>query len=183
MNAFHARLHAQQAHVYNRSSQWTLLAACLIWPICNCCSICAAGSRGAFVIDHDHATPGVVHFHLVLGRQCSIRTAAGRLVTMRSGDFLMLPRGDAHSIVSVQSERSDQPPRVFQIAADGMLPMRTNRGADLLCGHFTYAPDSPSLLLAKAFKASRQATPAQFRRSLSVWKARTSSANPASVEP
>jgi len=72
-------------------------------------------------------------------------------VTMRSGDFLMLPRGDAHSIVSVQSERSDQPPRVLQITDDGLLPMRTNGGGpwdvDLLCGRFTYAPDSPSLLL------------------------------------
>ncbi len=104
--------------------------------------------QGAFEIDHEPVAAGTLPFHLILGGDCLIRLGSGREVTLRSGDFLLLPRGDAHAIVGTRPRGAAAPLRV---AAGGMLPMRENgegeADVDLLCGHFDYAPGSAALLL------------------------------------
>ncbi|EJJ27513.1 AraC family transcriptional regulator [Rhizobium sp. CF142] len=104
--------------------------------------------QGAFHIDHEPVAAGTLPFHLILGGDCLIRLGSGREITLRSGDFLLLPRGDAHSIVGLRP-RGEAPP--LRIAAGGMLPLRENgegeADVDLLCGHFDCAPGSAALLL------------------------------------
>lgn len=104
--------------------------------------------QGAFHIDHESVAAGTLPFHLILGGDCLIRLGSGREITLRSGDFLLLPRGDAHAIVGLRP-RGEAPP--LRIAAGGMLPLRENgegeADVDLLCGHFDCAPGSAALLL------------------------------------
>lgn len=104
--------------------------------------------QGTFQIDHEPAASGTLPFHLILGGDCLIRLGFGREVTLRSGDFLLLPRGDAHVIVGTRPHGALTP---LRIGEGGMLPMRENgegeADVDLLCGHFDCAPGSSSLLL------------------------------------
>ena len=104
--------------------------------------------QGAFHIDHEPVAAGMLPFHLILGGDCLIRLGSGREITLRSGDFLLLPRGDAHTIVGLRPRGEAQP---LRIAAGGMLPLRENgegeADVDLLCGHFDCAPGSAALLL------------------------------------
>jgi AraC family transcriptional regulator, activator of mtrCDE len=104
--------------------------------------------EGSFVVNHEPAEKGMIPFHLVLGGDCLIRTADSSEIRMRSGDFLLLPRGDAHAIVGAH-------PRAKTAAqattGGGMLSLRTNGegmpDVDLVCGHFTSAWNSSRLLL------------------------------------
>lgn len=104
--------------------------------------------QGAFHIDHESVAAGTLPFHLILGGDCLIRLGSGREVTLRSGDFLLLPRGDAHAIVGLRPGGEARP---LRIAVGGMLPLRENgegeADVDLLCGHFDCAPGSAALLL------------------------------------
>ncbi|MFC5758443.1 AraC family transcriptional regulator [Rhizobium sp. GCM10022189] len=104
--------------------------------------------QGTFAIDHEPAATGTLPFHLILGGDCLIRLRSGREITLRSGDFLLLPRGDAHVIVGLRPRGETGPLRV---TTGGMLPLRENGDGDadldLLCGHFDCAPGSAALLL------------------------------------
>ncbi|KAA0690580.1 AraC family transcriptional regulator [Neorhizobium sp. P12A] len=104
--------------------------------------------QGAFVIGHEQAEKGTLPFHLVLGGDCLIRTGKGLEVRMRSGDFLLFPRGEAHAIVGTHPKAQTLPLKVTQ---EGMLPLRTNGegepDVDLICGHFNHAWGSSTLLL------------------------------------
>jgi AraC family transcriptional activator of mtrCDE len=103
--------------------------------------------QGNFAIDHEQAEKGTVPFHLILGGQCRIR-AAGQVLTMRSGDFLLLPRGGAHTIIGVDASG---PATDLRVTREGMLPLRQSGDGepdvDLLCGHFDCASGSSGLLL------------------------------------
>jgi len=107
---------------------------------------CQLGGR--FQIDHEPAPAGAIPFHLVVGGSCRIRTAAGMEVTLQSGDFLLLPRGDAHVIVDTAAGSA---PTSAEIIRGGMLPLRRSGAGDpdvdLLCGHFECARGSSELLV------------------------------------
>src|ERR1051325_7574764 len=79
--------------------------------------------EGAFAIDHEPAGRGVVPFHVVLSGRCRLRLPDGRVAELTAGDFLMLPRGEAHLIVGW--ENGDRP-RPVRLTHDGMLPVREN---------------------------------------------------------
>lgn len=87
-------------------------------------------------------------FHLILGGSCIIETRSGRQFALQSGDFLLLPRGDAHAI---RGRNANGPALPLRISREGMLPVRENgqgeADVDLLCGHFDFAPGSSRLLL------------------------------------
>ncbi|RDJ06173.1 cupin domain-containing protein [Rhizobium grahamii] len=115
--------------------------------------------EGAFLIEHETVKRGTIPFHILLGGACIIRTGTGQPVTMRSGDFLMFPRGTAHAIVNAHPHAQREAP--LAVTSDGMLPLRRNGSnepdVDLLCGHFTSAPGALTLLLdtlPDAFHAS-----------------------------
>lgn len=105
--------------------------------------------QGAFSIPHDPEPEGQVLFHLVLSGTCLVDTG-GRTLTLREGDFILFPRGHAHTIHDPAS-RTDAPASKLRTSHDGMLPLRkTGRGAaevDLLCGRFVHEPGSTTLLV------------------------------------
>nr|WKF61569.1 RCS-specific HTH-type transcriptional activator RclR [Paraburkholderia busanensis] len=121
---------------------------------------------GGFDIDHAPLEAGIAPFHLVLGGACLIEADDGTELPLRTGDFVLFPRGAAHRVRDVA--RSSVTTPITQ-SHDGMLPVRqsgngksngnskasanhetTNTRAadvDLLCGRFLYAPGSSALLL------------------------------------
>lgn len=104
--------------------------------------------EGAFEIDHAPVERGSMPFHLILGGSCVIKTGSGKQLVLKSGDFLLLPRGDAHAIIDRDAKGPALP---LRISREGMLPVRENgegeADVDLLCGHFDFAPGSSRLLL------------------------------------
>ncbi|MCO5398606.1 cupin domain-containing protein [Ralstonia soli] len=103
--------------------------------------------QGPFSIPHEPEPDGQVLFHLVLAGACVV-DAGGRSLTLHEGDFILFPRGEAHTIRDPAHAATSRKPRV---AHDGMLPLRqTGRGAaevDLLCGRFVHEPGSTTLLV------------------------------------
>lgn len=103
--------------------------------------------QGPFSIPHDPEPNGQVLFHLVLTGNCIVDTG-GHTLTLREGDFILFPRGEAHTIHDPEKTNATRKPR---IAHDGMLPLRQiGRGAaevDLLCGRFVHEPGSTTLLV------------------------------------
>lgn len=103
---------------------------------------------GEFAIHHEPVEKGTIPFHLVIGGDCIIRTPGGADIRMQSGDFLLFPRGSAHTILGSRSGAQRIPP----LMTDGhILPLRINGegepDVDLICGHFAYAANSSTLLL------------------------------------
>jgi AraC family transcriptional regulator, activator of mtrCDE len=91
-------------------------------------------------------------FHLLIDGQCSVHMA-GRVVVLRKGDFLLLPRGQQHEVrfhgndgdtvgldtpVSIDRSRS-----VARATVIGGTPE-----ADSLCGHYSFEVGAGHLLLA-----------------------------------
>ena len=105
--------------------------------------------QGPFSIPHDLEPDGQALFHLVLSGTCLVETD-GHTLTLREGDFILFPRGHAHTIHDPASS-ADTPARKPRASHDGMLPLRqTGRGAaevDLLCGRFVHEPGSTTLLV------------------------------------
>ena len=105
--------------------------------------------QGPFSIPHDPEPTGQVPFHLVLGGSCVVETSGSQL-TLQTGDFILFPRGQAHTIHDPASS-IETPARKPRVGHDGMLPLRqTGRGAaevDLLCGRFVHEPGSSALLV------------------------------------
>ncbi|ACD19808.1 cupin domain-containing protein [Paraburkholderia phytofirmans] len=114
---------------------------------------------GAFDIDHGPLEAGIAPFHLVLDGACVVETADGTQRELRTGDFMLFPRGAAHRVRDVQRSAVTAP---LTQSHDGMLPLRRNDGSDshdsldsariaadldLLCGRFVYSPGSSALLL------------------------------------
>ncbi|PRY08806.1 AraC family transcriptional regulator [Paraburkholderia sp. BL25I1N1] len=111
---------------------------------------------GAFDIDHGQLEAGIAPFHLVLDGACVVETADGAQRELRTGDFMLFPRGAAHRVRDVQRSNATAP---LTQSHDGMLPLRRNDGhdgndsarvpadLDLLCGRFVYSPGSSALLL------------------------------------
>ena len=104
--------------------------------------------QGRFSIPHAPEPNGQALFHLVLSGCCRVDTG-GRTLTLREGDFILFPRGEAHTIHDpVSKEAPTAKPRTSH---DGMLPLRqTGRGAadvDLLCGRFVHEHGSTTLLV------------------------------------
>lgn len=114
---------------------------------------------GAFDVDHTPMEPGVAPFHLVLEGECVVETANGGQVPLRTGDFMLFPRGAAHRVRDTRRSVSTAP---LVTSHDGLLPIKSNRVADageranganaeadldLLCGRFVYTPGSSALLL------------------------------------
>ncbi|WP_426398422.1 cupin domain-containing protein [Ralstonia sp. R-29] len=105
--------------------------------------------QGPFSIPHDPEPNGQVLFHLVLSGSCLVETN-DRTFTLHEGDFILFPRGHAHTIHDLAST-ADTSVRKPRVSHDGMLPLRkTGRGAaevDLLCGRFVHEPGSTTLLI------------------------------------
>ncbi|MFK0161528.1 cupin domain-containing protein [Rhizobium sp. NPDC090279] len=103
---------------------------------------------GEFAIEHEPLERGAIPFHLILGGDCLVRTPEGADIRMRSGDFLLFPRGSGHTIIGSRGGTGGAPKLLTE---SRVLPLRVNGegkpDVDLLCGHFAYAASSSTLLL------------------------------------
>lgn len=101
---------------------------------------------GTYEIPHTVSSKGTAPFHLVLAGECLIETEQG-ILKAQAGDFVIFPRGAAHSIRSVTTSNLFH--SVYRDDS-GILPMnRIGDGvveADLLCGHFKYEHEASKLL-------------------------------------
>lgn len=105
---------------------------------------------GKFEIRHDPLPVGEATFHLLLSGRCRIRLDNERELGLEGGDFVLLPRGDVHTIAHDSAAEGDiQPVRTLE---GSVLPLKCNDAgreegaADLLCGHYSYASGASSLL-------------------------------------
>jgi AraC family transcriptional activator of mtrCDE len=102
---------------------------------------------GDFALSHESLPSGEAPFHLVLSGNAELELEGGVHLALAAGDFVLLPRGAAH-VVRGKGHAMSGPMRMD---SEGALPLRRNTEAnvemDLLCGRFTYLPDSADLLM------------------------------------
>lgn len=103
---------------------------------------------GDFLLPHPQSSEGESLFHLVLSGQCQVRIENSESLTLSKGSFLMLNRGQSHTIWHGEDTKSP-----VQLLDNDVLPIKCtmsekeNRSADILCGRMVYAEGSGSLLL------------------------------------
>ena len=109
---------------------------------------------GSYLIPHEPSAQGEAPFHLVLSGECQLRTAQG-IIRMRPGDFVLLPRGEAHDVLSLSlsSKRTQGKAHVRNVRRESALPLKGNvkraesAELDLLCGRFLCDPSAGTILL------------------------------------
>ena len=109
---------------------------------------------GKYTVPHEQLSGGEAPFHLVLSGECRVRTAAG-WTELKTGDFLLLPHGDPHDVVSAGFVRSktSRPVRNLRSSTNATLPIKGNVGKpseadlDLLCGRFVSLHGAGFMLL------------------------------------
>lgn len=104
---------------------------------------------GKFEIRHDPLPAGEAAFHLLLSGRCRIHLGNGRELSLKGGDFMLLPRGDGHTIADdTVANDVALPVRTLE---GGVLPLKCNdagreeSAANLLCGRYSYASGAGSL--------------------------------------
>jgi AraC family transcriptional activator of mtrCDE len=103
---------------------------------------------GGFSLDHVDAEPGEAPFHLVLGGSAAMELP-GHTVVMEAGDLLVLPQGTRHRVHDLRGRDV-----TTAISLDHAGPFSIKRNTegdtdlDLLCGRFTFAPDTGRLLFS-----------------------------------
>jgi AraC family transcriptional activator of mtrCDE len=91
-------------------------------------------------------------FHLVIDGRCSVH-AGDRVIELRTGDFLLLPRGQQHE-VRFRGAHEDTVSQNTPITTDrrGVVPRVTVIGAtpetDSICGHYSFEVGAGHLFLA-----------------------------------
>jgi AraC family transcriptional regulator, activator of mtrCDE len=104
---------------------------------------------GKFDIHHDRLCAGEAAFHFLLSGHCRIRLDNGRELRLKSGDFVLLPHGDVHTITDNSNAEGAALP--VETLGGGVLPLKCNDAgreegaAELLCGRYRYASGAGSL--------------------------------------
>ena len=103
---------------------------------------------GSFELDHPQLIPGEAPFHLVLAGCATLLFARRKALELKGGDFVLLPRGIAHTVKGSGDERET----TMVLDTSGPLPERRNTvgeaDMDLLCGRFMYAPGAADLIMS-----------------------------------
>src|SRR4051812_14519020 len=104
---------------------------------------------GGFSLDHVDAAPGEAPFHLVLAGSAAMELPGRDTVLMEAGDLLVLPKGTRHR---VHDRHAGKVTTTISLDTHGPFTVKSNteRHAelDLLCGRFTFAPDTGRLLFS-----------------------------------
>ncbi|RMH92870.1 AraC family transcriptional regulator [Lysobacter pythonis] len=108
---------------------------------------------GSFTLVNEAPPPGEAMFHLLLAGQCRMQTDTGTVLDLRAGDFVLLPRGDPHTLRD--RPPAGRPPTVpaWQPRPASGPPLKCDTSTpsaddvDLLCGHFSYRQGAGSLLV------------------------------------
>jgi AraC family transcriptional activator of mtrCDE len=104
---------------------------------------------GTFEIRHDQLPAGEATFHLLLSGRCRIRLENERALDLKGGDFVLLSRGNMHTITD--DGAADDTALPVRTVEGGVLPLKCNDAgreegaADLLCGRYSYASGAGSL--------------------------------------
>ncbi|MEV4346993.1 AraC family transcriptional regulator [Actinoplanes sp. NPDC049596] len=101
---------------------------------------------GRHTLDNPPSTAGKAPFHLLLDGHCTVE-AGDRVIDLRAGDLLVLPRGERHRV----RVSADGPPAPATRSAGGVVETLRSDGVpavDLFCGHYTYRPGAGELLFA-----------------------------------
>lgn len=101
---------------------------------------------GAHVLDNPPGPPGEVPFHILLAGHCVVETGR-RLVDLRAGDVLVLPRAGGHR-VRVAAGGPPVPAERHEGASVATLSSASTPDVDLFCGRFSYRPGAGELLFA-----------------------------------
>jgi AraC family transcriptional regulator, activator of mtrCDE len=101
---------------------------------------------GEWALDHPPAPPGEAVYHVVLAGSCLLEFRGQADVLLETGDIVMLPRGDAHVLLGLESTDATGPGEM-ESRDNGVVTVRTNCGPnaaslDLLCGRFNYATNA-----------------------------------------
>lgn len=99
---------------------------------------------GGHAMDNPARGGGEVPFHLLLDGHCVVESG-DRVVELRAGDVLVLPRAERHRVRVVD----DGPPAPAAMDDGGSVATLRSAGApviDLFCGHFTYRAGPGELL-------------------------------------
>jgi AraC family transcriptional activator of mtrCDE len=107
-----------------------------------------AGAR----VFHDSASAATAAFHLMIDGRCEVHLAE-RVVEMREGDFLLLPRGQQHEVrICGDGSESINQPRSITKDYSRAIARETVPGAspavDLFCGHYSFRVGAGRLFLA-----------------------------------
>jgi AraC family transcriptional activator of mtrCDE len=104
--------------------------------------------EGSFKVEHEPSDGANAPFHLVLSGGCLLKTENKSPISLQAGDFILLPNGERHQILSDRSNAGSTRPII--LSNDGMLPLKSNGSGcpdvDLLCGSFS-CPPGPARLL------------------------------------
>jgi len=99
---------------------------------------------------NDSAASDIARFHLVIEGRCKVHLA-DRVVEMREGDFLLLPRGQQHE-VRISGDDTASDPGPISLDAGQAVTRATVTGAspaiDLFCGHYSFRVGAGRLFLA-----------------------------------
>lgn len=99
---------------------------------------------GGWTAPHQAGKPGWAYFHIVTAGTCRLERPGRELLTLETGDVLLLPHGDAHTLRA----RSAGPAGRQTVDLANAIRFRTSIGVEtdteLICGrlHFDLAPEN-----------------------------------------
>ena len=103
-------------------------------------------------IFHEMASETAAPFHLVIEGRCDVHVD-GRIIEMREGDMVILPRGQQHE-VRIRSAASESKSQPTPISTDYSRPVASatvigaSPAVDLFCGHYSFRVGAGRLFLA-----------------------------------
>lgn len=94
----------------------------------------------------EHAWGGQAWFHIVVRGSCVLEHVSDNLLTLRAGDVLLLPHGNAHVIRSPRSSAVDGLPAGLPNALRSSAQIDPASGTELICGRLQFdTPGNPVL--------------------------------------
>lgn len=122
---------------------------------------------GGWSTPHPVEKPGWAYFHIITKGRCLLERPGRELLTLETGDVLLLPHGDAHILSASGPAARPAPP--VTVNYSNAIRVRTNAGieadTELICGklHFDQVPENlviaalPDVILLAAGGAQRVA--------------------------
>lgn len=106
--------------------------------------VCRFG--GGWAAPHEAEKPGWAYFHIVTKGRCLLERPGRELLTLETGDVLLLPHGDAHTLRTRNTSSAPLPP--VSVDYSNAIRTKTSVGVEadteLICGklHFDHVPEN-----------------------------------------
>jgi AraC family transcriptional activator of mtrCDE len=112
--------------------------------------VCRFGAQWA--AEHEPEGIGWAPFHIVTKGTCVVRTADGQEVTLKAGDVVVLPHGEAHTVRAAAPAAGDARAAPASRRLGSGLTLKTNvEGAgdtELVCGRLRFEQARDNMILA-----------------------------------